>query len=443
MRLLCILIAILIGIDNVFINYKVVGISYDRLLELLLFACLFKSFLRELKYNRFFRIVNIFFLVFLSLQLFVDIRLSILGSIDPEKVFRDIARYLAFVSFSYLFIFIIKKNIKFANIILFCHFLWVVFAVLQHPLSPVSNQVLAIRQQMFASVEKEGLSNRLQAEEAYIESGEGTRFRVSGPFHSPIALAYLMINSLFLSYYMYVKTKKKGYLSYCIFLFMVSLLTQTRSLMWAELAFVSGIFFFNTNMKTRILSRVAAVFSLLLLITLVISSGGSDTSIAEDSTRLTRLDDKGSDRPLLWLTGLTVVTTHPFGFTDDEYYQVKRQMYMLYKSPAILAVETHNGLIAVGFDYSIFGYIAFFFFAFQLFRFVAVLNDRIRLTFMLFFGAYMVNSFFHNNFIFSSDYEILLAVMLVAYEYGHFKSQQRKIQFITHHADESHLITLN
>lgn len=443
MRFICILIAILIGVDNVFINYKVAGISYDRLLELIIFAFLFKSFMRELATNRFFKILNIFFVVFLCLQLFVDIRLSLLGTIEPEKVFRDIARYLSFVSFSFLFLYIIKKNIKFVNIILFCHFIWVVFAMLQHPLSPVSTKVLAIRQQLFAGVEKETVSNRLQSEEAYVENGEGTRFRVSGPFHSPIALAYLMINSLFLGYYMYIKTKRKRYLYYCLFLFFVSLLTQTRSLMWAELIFVSGIFFFNTDTKTRVLSRVAAAFSFLLLIALFVSSGGNDTSIAEDSTRLTRLDDNGSDRPLLWLTGLYAIGTHPFGITDDEYYQVKRQMYMTYKSPSILAVGTHNGLIAVGFDYSLFGYIAFFFFLLQLFRFIAVLNERIRITFLLFFGAYLVNAFFHNNFIFSSDYEILLAVILVAYEYGIFKGQLRKVQFITYNPDESHSVTLN
>ena len=82
MRLAYILIAILLGVDNVFISFRVGSISYDRLLEFVLFFLFFKSYLLEIKTNPFFKKYNTFLLLFTVLQALIGLRLAIAGKIE-------------------------------------------------------------------------------------------------------------------------------------------------------------------------------------------------------------------------------------------------------------------------------------------------------------------------------------------------------------------------
>ena len=86
MRFVYIIIAILLAVDNVFILFRVGGISYDRLLEFLLFFLFFKSYLMEIKTNPFFKTWNTFLILFALLQLFINFKMAILGDIEFEVV---------------------------------------------------------------------------------------------------------------------------------------------------------------------------------------------------------------------------------------------------------------------------------------------------------------------------------------------------------------------
>lgn len=418
-RVLCILIAVLLGINNVFIHYKIAGISYDRLLEIALFFLLFKGYLRELTESRFFRIFNLFLLIFFVLQIIVDFRLALSGSIDFEKLMRDCARFLTYAAFAYLFVFIAKRNIKYVNIVLFCHFLIFCFAVLQHPASPYASKMASIRSSLFAPLAVNEMEEHFAAEEEYIMLGMGEKFRVSGPFNNSIGLAYLLLSSFFISYYMFYRTRNKLYLINCMFIFFVSVLSQTRSLLLAELFFIVGVLAFSINPRVRMFSRGMFVVGLLLIaLNTVLDNALIRTSAQPPSTRILKFNDEGSDRPQLWLTGLYAVGNHPVGITDREYMQAKLEMFSLLKSPSVLVVAAHNGFINIGFNYSIFGYAAFIAFGIFLVRKSGGIPYAAMIIFRLFFISYIINSFFHNNFIFDSDYDVLMVMMLLSIECG-------------------------
>ena len=56
---------------------------------------------------------------------------------------------ISFVVFSYLFLLIIKEDIKYVNYIIVLHLGICLFAILQHPLSPLSGQIHDIKMMLF------------------------------------------------------------------------------------------------------------------------------------------------------------------------------------------------------------------------------------------------------------------------------------------------------
>jgi hypothetical protein len=416
MKVLYIIIACLLGLNNVFINYKVGGISYDRLIELVLLCVLVKDFIRNLAANRFFAKFILFIGLFFLLQLFVDLRLAMTDVIDVETVMRDIARFISFVAFAYLFLFIINRDIRYINIVLFFNFCSFLFAAAQHPSSPVAQQVYEIRQKLFASVDQEDVQENIATEEEYIESDLGARFRVSGPFNTPINLAYLLLSSFFLSAFMYHRKKRSIYLINCIFIVFVSLLSQTRSVILAELLFTGGLLFYIQNAKLRVFFRAALCIGVAAAIVFAAGKSFDDEGSGDPKSRLLKFNDEGSDRPLLWLTGLYAIGTHPFGMSPNQYMQAKKEMYLFFKSPSILMVEAHNGFINLGFHYTIIGYIVFGVFAVFLVKATRKLRPPESTMFGLFLLAYIWNAAFHNNFIFDSDYDVLMVVTLLCFE---------------------------
>tara|TARA_R110002050_G_scaffold25689_1_gene68478 strand:+ start:260 stop:685 length:426 start_codon:yes stop_codon:yes gene_type:complete len=108
MKIPYIIIAVLLAIDNIFINFKINGISYDRLLEFMFFGLFFKSFLLEIKNNLFFKKWNTFLILFTLLQLFINFKLAIVGKIEFEVVYTEFVKCISYIAFSYLFLLIAK-----------------------------------------------------------------------------------------------------------------------------------------------------------------------------------------------------------------------------------------------------------------------------------------------------------------------------------------------
>jgi hypothetical protein len=131
------------------------------------------------------------------------------------------------------------------------------------------------------------------------------------------------------------------------------------------------------------------------------------------SSRLSDFNDKGSSRPLLWLTGLYAVTSNPFGVSPNQYEHVKIEMYKATGVGSLRYNPCHNGFINTGFNYSIFGYLAMTLFLIFIFSYIKKSEKPFSTLFILFLIGYFIHSSFHNNFIFYSDYDVLMVLILI------------------------------
>lgn len=416
MRIVYTLIAILLGVDNVFIRLRIGSISYDRLIEIFLFVILFGAYLKELRTNPFFKKWNIYLVAFGLLQLVINLKLAVVGSIPFEEVYEDFFKCFSFIVFSFLFLLIAKKDLKYLNILLFVHFLICVFAFLQHPFSPIAAQMLEIKRLLYASVEGDRLIGRLETEEVYIAGGYSDRFRLAGPFASTITFSYFALSSVFISFYLYLKSKKRIYLWMLVTLLTASLLTQTRSLLLAEIFLIFGYLFFNPGRKHALYKFGIVTFSVLALTFAFTVKDG----LTDGNSRITRLSSggEGDSRPLLWLTGVYAVINYPLGITYDDYETIKKEVYYKTGSAAVLFLSSHNGIINIGFHYSMLGYLLFIFLVLFLLRYIQTLGDKFRLYFKLVFISYLIHISFHNNFFLNADYPFLMVIMLIGLEYS-------------------------
>ncbi|MEA1787721.1 O-antigen ligase family protein [Arenibacter sp. GZD96] len=404
------LIAILLAVDNVFIRFRVGGLSIDRLLEFGLFFLFLKSFLLELKTNPYFKTYTTFLVGFALLQLLVNFKMAIFGDMEFKEVYVDFVKCFSFLVFSFLFLLIAKKDPKYINIILFIHFLICVFAFLQHPISPIASQMFEVKKLLFSSLPGEEMG-RLGTEEAYIEGGFGDRFRLSGPFAYSIGFSYFALSSFILGFYMYLRHRRSYYLWYLGLLFVASLLSQTRSLLLAELFLVFGYLFFAPGRKHALykMSLVAGALTLLLLVY------AAEDVLSFGNSRITQLNsERQSDsRPLLWATGLYAVAQHPLGISDSDYMAVRKEMFLKNGQSAVLLLSAHNGLINIGFHYSAIGYVVFFFFVLFLLRHIGSHKPTFAVFFRLVLLSYLIHTSFHNNFILNADYPFLMILMLI------------------------------
>jgi hypothetical protein len=411
MRIAYILIAILLGIDNIFIRFRIGGLSYDRLFEFILFFIFLKAYLLELKSNPFFKKWNTFIILFASLQLLINLKLAITGHIEFEDAYIGFVKCFSFLVFSFLFLMIAKKDMKYVNIIVFIHFLVCIFAFLQHPLSPIGSQMMEIKKLLYSSGQGDDVLLKLGKEEAYISGSFGDRFRLSGPFASSISFSYFAISSFIINFYMYLRYKKKIYLVFLTTLIVASLLSQTRSLMVAEIFLVLGYLFFAPFQKHS-LYKLALVISAILALSVVFVS---KDYLPDGNSRLTQISSEGESdsRPLLWITGLYTVLNHPLGITTQDYNEVRKEMFIKTGNSSVLKLASHNGLINVGFHYSFLGYFLIFFFILFLLRYINLLEPKSTIFFKLVLLSYLIQTSFHNDFIFNSDYPFFMVLMLI------------------------------
>jgi hypothetical protein len=422
------IIAILLGINNVFINFKVAGISYDRLLEFMFFFLFFKEYLIAFQNDKYFRRYNVFIIVLMAVQFLMNLRSVAILNEGTDVLLIGLVKCFSFLVFSFLFYLIAKENIKLVNIIIAVHIGICVFAILQHPLSPMSSQIHEIKKTLFASIEmEEGIAKKLNNQEEYIKLGIGIRFRASGPFASAITFSYFLLSTFFLNVYMYFRQKKGIYLWFIGFIMICSFLTQTRSLILAEFFILFGIFVFIHNEK---LNSYKVILILIGLIVSLVSINKIESFFSSNKeSRLTKLDDEGSHRPLLWLTGLYAVASHPFGITSEEYEDVRREMFYKYGKKAVLTLPSHNGFVNVGFNFTLFGYPIIIFFFLFVFKHIKMHISTYKILFTLYIISYFIHSAFHNNFIFYSDYDVYMVLMLISlYSYTDKNNNETFIQ---------------
>ena len=413
--ILYITIAVLLAVNNIFVNFRIGPLSFDRLLEFALFAVFFKSFLIEVRDNAYFRKYVLFIVVLAVLQILMNAKLAAFNNSDSSLILQSFFKCISFIVFSYLFLLIIKEDIKYLNYIIIIHLGICLFAILQHPLSPLSSQMHELKMMLFRGQDGNlSLAKKLQNQELYIDLGISNKFRLSGPFASSITFSYFLLSTFFLNLYMYLKTEKRMYILSTGFIILCSLLCQTRSLLLAEVVILISVFLFIHNAK---LNSYKVIFTTVGLVASLIFIEKIDQMFSSsETTRLTKFNDSGSERTQLWATGVYAVMSNPFGVTDAQYQVAKQEMYNKYGNPGILHLPSHNGFINVGFNYTIFGYFIIIGFFFFLVKYARQLFRDYRILFYAFFIGYLLHSCFHNNFIFYSDYDVYYVLMLLPFQ---------------------------
>lgn len=406
MRIIFILIAILIGVNQIFVNFRIGSISYERLLAFGFFFLFLKNYIHELKTNTFFRSFNIFIVVFALVQLVMNLKLSIINGVEFKPVLVGLIKSFSFIAFTFLILLLAKKDKKYLDYIIYTHIFIFVFALLQHPLSPIATIITDFKRILFGNIENEYVARKLLKQVTYIQYGISDRFRLSGPFPSTINLSYLLFTSFCLNIYMLYNYKKRFYLISAAFVLIISLLTQTRSLILAEGFIIIGLLAFNYSAKRNLYKIGLVILSFTFIL-------GYFTKQYNSSNQARSTFDVNDNRPLLWYTGLVAVVKHPFGITQKQYNEVRNVMYVRFEDPYVKVLAPHNGLVNIGLNYTIIGYIIIILFLVFLIKNINYLDKQFKTIFLLFIFGYFMHISFHNTFIFIDDYNILIVVILL------------------------------
>ena len=110
-------IAVLLAVNNIFVNFRLGPLSIDRLLEFAIFAIFFKSFLTEMRTDSYFRKYVIAIVALAVIQLLMNIRLTAFHEAESSVIMQSFFKCISFVVFSYLFLLIIKEDIKYVNFV--------------------------------------------------------------------------------------------------------------------------------------------------------------------------------------------------------------------------------------------------------------------------------------------------------------------------------------
>lgn len=418
-------IAFLLATNNVFIGFRVEFLSVDRLLEFVFFGLFFNTFLKFFFSDPFFKKFTYFVISLAIIQLISNLTLAINEGLEIKTLFENLFKSISFIIFAFLFYLVVKKDIWYLKFIVVIHLFICLFALLQHPLSPVAAQIHEIKLQLFGNIDQSDATLRkLTNQETHITYGVIDKFRLSGPFVSTTTFSYFLLVTFFFNIYLFFRTNKRIYILTTLFVILCCLLTQTRSLVFAISFIIIGLFIFiNNNSNFNFLKIFTTVILLIISLTYL---SNIDSFLKSNSSRLTTLSDDpySAGRSLLWLSGLRAVATYPFGITDEQYSEVKIQMARDYGKDGLSFLDSHNGLINIGLNYTVIGYFVILIFFNFINKFTQLLTKNFRCLFYLFYGGYLLNIFFHNNFIFISDYEILMILMLIPLHHMHEQKNQ-------------------
>lgn len=403
------LIAFLIATEGIFVGHKIVGIDIFRILEVFLFLFLLKKIYFDLQDKQ--QIIGLYTKFFLGFILLLFLKLGVLLFFKDElntDIFRAIFRLLVMYIYLYLTYYLITKRFNFVKVILWINFPILLIAFLQFHFFSTSDFFWAIKDNFFSantvSVMIDDVGTSWQ------------RSRVVGLYSYAITLAYIIVTNLLLVVYLYVKERNIIYFLYFLFLFILSILTMTRSLVIS--ASILLIYMIIISMKTRTNSFHKLLIGLILGITLVYSS----TFIVSNSNLFSRIesvqDGSASGRLPLAVTGVYTILHNPLAVSKKDDQEAKEEMYRVFHHPNILIYTSHNGLIQLGFEYTLFGILLFVYFIYILNkRVLSILSRELRLYFIIAIIAYLGNSLFHNAFIFYSDFPIMIIFAILAYEY--------------------------
>jgi hypothetical protein len=412
------LIVILIGTTGWFSGHRIYSLfSYNMLLKTILLFIFLKSFIYKINTNSVLRLFCFIVVLLLIARLFVIYRFSLSG--EPmafdgiarfELVLKILARSLINISTIFLIYLIINKNFGYLYIILTIFVVAFIFMFFEHPITPFTKATLKLKQEYFA---KNMLDKDLLTFEKQIDKIDTISvYRVSGPYQNGSGANYFMISGLILATYVYIKRKNTLFLCIFIFFTLTSILSLTRSLMFANIFLIIYILYFQ--IKNRKIRHLIILGSFLFLV-IVIYYNNRD--IINSLSRLVNYSDSSaSGRLPKIISGILLIFQHPFGASSSDYDSNQFYIADILNNRDGIG-SSHNGFLNLGRDFGIFGIFFFLYFMLRMIQLSKILNSQLKIFFCFSFIAYITHTSFHNGFIFFNDYFIILILSIFALEY--------------------------
>ena len=403
-------VAIIIGLNNTLISQTIAGITIDRLLEMAIFLLLLPIIVRDALRNRtlFIFAIIVFFLV--ALKSVVLINESAIANMVLDSVLRDIVRILVFFVIFYLFYFCLKiLGTRAIDILLVVTAPFFLLAFIQHPVTPFTNIGLEITENLFSGNFIQDTTNK----GGYVYADllkQGFMIRPTGPYGSPVILSYQLIPIMGLTLYMYIMKKNLIYYFWFLFLFLVSFLTLTRSLILASSVIFLSICFLQMYLKR---DRWVILFLFALSVPVSIFIIGQ----LEFFGRIFSFEDvlvggDMSERQIAWLSGFLALFENPLSFNSMDFTE-NFKFFCIQSTNCQNYISMHNGFLRIGRDFTLIGLCLYLFLLIWIFIKSNSLKLHINILFSSLFFAFLVNTFFHNNTLFVSEYMILLPIVLL------------------------------
>lgn len=397
------LIAILLGTEGIFTGYSIAGIPYVRLLEIIIFIFIAKYFLQDIKKNKLLRYYMKFILLLLLLTV---VKFEVFVFSKNEEVafiFADIQYLFLYGIIIYLGYYMMKYRFNYINIILFIMFIIFLIAFFQSDFTPFTELSRNLKMAYFS-------------QNTFLDRSENSLFsRLAGLYSFVMVLDYALLSASIVTLYMYIKNSANIYLYFFIFMGIVIFLTLTRSTI---ISWVIMFLFLIWRIQSSAKIPTKIIISILILTGVVFFFDFYNQHM-EHFMRVSDIgEESAAGRIPLLITGAYALLLHPLGISDNEYWNIKMEMFHFFNNQVILNFPSHNALIDLGLKYTIIGLISFIVFVYIfLKKYLKGIGTKYHGYIKISMLAYLANGIVHNTFIFNLDFPILIFLSILAYEY--------------------------
>lgn len=398
--MLAFLIAISIGLIDMFVFVKVGFLALHNLIILFCFTLLIREFIADFNNQRDINQIMLMFFVFLIAKNINYINVIINGElIHSETVVIELVKIFFYIMVFYISYWLANNHKKQYRVVLLILTFSAIFGLFEHPLTPFTSEVVTFKLDYFAG-------NLIEETQVSIENVEQEYFlpRPSGPYGYAIKFADVLVFASILSLYMYNNYDSKMYFYLFLLFLIVACLNMTRSA-------IIGIIILGVSLLLyrREKSLYFICFFLILAGSLFVLSK-IDITVFD---RVFDFSDKSSSSRLpMFLAGLLALFEHPLGPTVSQYASAKSYVYIFYPNPHVLNMPSHNGIVNIGIEYGVLGIIVFFMLVFNLILRLKTLAQRTKYFWISAFFCYMFQGMFHNDFIFTGGYYGLILLGL-------------------------------
>ena len=401
--------------ENIFSGYQLFGLPGYRLLQFLLFILLYKSFLRVVQNINQHLIFKYFTITVFIITFFYYITVLFNLGNSTYDVFKVGTRIMSFILVFHLTYYMLVKNYKYLNIIMFIQMISFVIAFFQFFATPFTEEAWAIKMNYFL--------NNIDSDDMLIMAQLEGKERIAGIYSFAITLNYALISSGIISLYMYLKTNNSTYKYLFVFMGLVTLMTLTRSaiLSYVVMFIWLGVYLYKSyskNMKIFVISSSFIVIGYIFYEVFNFINSLNTSELILVSRVFDLGEGSSSGRIPLLITGITALFYDPLRFISGSYLEIQQVMYSIFHNEHILEFAPHNGLITIGMRYSLFSLIAFIIFIYIVIKIIKnKIKDKVmRGFFYISLAGYFINIFFHNNILFVQDFFIITFFAIIAYE---------------------------